>query len=469
MSSGLMIVHENENDLVQQLKETSDNTYNIALKSLSTQQTETTLSDSLAVKKDNVYLNQLKRAKLELEEENWEQAERIYNKILDEDVNHLEANLGMFMTKYRINDKKNIPYTAWSVKNEDVFQSVYFQRALKYADSVFESELFEYIIGKKYLQAQEIYQRCKEPEDFRKASLLFEALGEFADSDKMKIECTEKFMEGYYQKSIREIHKIKTEQDCKKIIRYLEKIIGYKDVDVLKSDLIIVQNYLLNISSLENSYYELPDVKKISDDIQYYKEKINDINKENDFSNLFNTKGGLIFMIIGILAFLSVHYFTFSDSFLYNLIIGILVIVEFFLFSSILCTFSDSLILFFLGGIGFSFISFKGFDVIINSLNLDYKKIMLIGFLSITISILIFIDNFCSSKKHDILKHKIIKYKENIHYEYKKFESIIESECDKIFNSAQSIEDRTIKNILEDKKSITKRLLKDFEQKQGVK
>ena len=273
ISSGLVIHQADDNASIEALRQTDTNDdYQVLSVSQNNVTLPSSVSNSIAASPQPKYYNIFRRAKMELEDENWDQAVRLFDKVLDEDADNVDANIGMFMAKHRIRERNMIPQAAWDAEKKklDLFSDSYFKRAVNNADSKQKIEFENYITGKKYLSAVEKMQRAKSEADFREVYILFYQLKDFADSEQKKDECELKRKDIIYNKIST---KIANENDENHLIEYKKKLLEIKehrDASKLinEIDYIIAKQKLSN-ARCENDYLFAADLFK---DLDNYKD-----------------------------------------------------------------------------------------------------------------------------------------------------------------------------------------------------
>lgn len=236
LSSGLVLNTQSDKDRLDELKEAGKKEETQTVKQLeTTSQTaantpipQPSVSTSSA---SSLLQSQMRRAKMELEDENWNQAERLYHDILNAEPKNAEANLGLFMASQKIREKEDIPEAAKNAMkdNRDIFQDKQFLRTRQYADERMKKELADYEKDRDYLIAVEKLHNAKTNEEYRNLSEVFGKLGNYKSAPEKKKACDSHWQKPLYDASVQAMKRAGDKEAFEEIINNFDKLGDYED------------------------------------------------------------------------------------------------------------------------------------------------------------------------------------------------------------------------------------------------
>lgn len=161
----------------------------------------------------------LKRAFMMLEDEEWEKANELLERVLDQNPECAEAYLGKLMIGFKVNKRENL-----ATLNKTFDDNNNYKKIMRYCDDDLCGEIkgyigaiIESINNKKYTSALGKMKQAKSSDEFSAASELFEEIKDYRDSDSLANECRKK--QEWYQEEARkkteEEEKIKQEKATK--------------------------------------------------------------------------------------------------------------------------------------------------------------------------------------------------------------------------------------------------------------
>lgn len=134
----------------------------------------------------------MRRAKLYLENGEWAEADKTYDKILDMDVENAEAHVGKLCAEYHVSDRMNLG----SCVESSMESHNNFRNAIRFGSSALKEELEGYAeSAKKYYLVSDaiaLMDRAKDENDYRKAAEMFSSLGDLRAAQKLRLECVQK-------------------------------------------------------------------------------------------------------------------------------------------------------------------------------------------------------------------------------------------------------------------------------------
>lgn len=236
LSSGLVLNTKSDKDRLKELKETGkkEETQKVKQFAAASQPAagssgpQPSVSTSSA---SSLLRSQMRRAKMELEDENWHQAERLYHDILNAEPKNAEANLGLFMASQKIREKESIPEAAKNAMkdNRDIFQDKQFLRTKQYADERLKKELADYEKYRDYLIAVEKLHNAKTNEEYRNLSEVFGKLGNYKSAPEKKKACDSHWQKPLYDASVQAMKRAGDKEAFEEIINNFDKLGDYED------------------------------------------------------------------------------------------------------------------------------------------------------------------------------------------------------------------------------------------------
>ena len=166
--------------------------------------------------------NLLKRGMICLEDKNWEEANRFFEQVLNENVEEPRAYIGKLLADCKVSSEEGLN----NIK-EDIGKNNFFEKAVRFADEELKNRLENYRIRGIYNKALSLASAGTN-DKYEQAILLFEKINGFKDSDKQIDICKNRIVENIYQSAIKEYEKNSIE-DIEKAIKIFESIIDHKN------------------------------------------------------------------------------------------------------------------------------------------------------------------------------------------------------------------------------------------------
>lgn len=140
------------------------------------------------------YASLLKRAYIMIEDSEWQKADELLERVLDQNPECAEAYLGKLMIDLKVNKRENL-----ATLNKLFEDNNNYQKIMRYCDDALRDEVNGYINAitetinnKKYTNALEQMKQAKTSNDFLIAAGLFEEIKDYRDSGSLAKECREK-------------------------------------------------------------------------------------------------------------------------------------------------------------------------------------------------------------------------------------------------------------------------------------
>ena len=145
------------------------------------------------------YASLLKRAYIMIEDSEWQKADELLERVLDQNPECAEAYLGKLMIDLKVNKRENLATLNTLFEDNNNYQKImrYCDDALRDEVSVYINAITETINNKKYTNALEQMKQAKTSNDFLIAAEFFEKIKDYRDSGSLANECWEK--KEYYQ------------------------------------------------------------------------------------------------------------------------------------------------------------------------------------------------------------------------------------------------------------------------------
>ena len=159
------------------------------------------------------YASLLKRAYIMIEDSEWQKADELLERVLDQNPECAEAYLGKLMTDLKVNKRENLAELNKTFEDNNNYQKImrYCDDALCDEMKSYTNSIIENIKGKKYTNALEQMKQAKTSNDFLIVAELFEEIKDYRDSGSLAKECREK--NEWYQG---EEYKLKQQCELKK-------------------------------------------------------------------------------------------------------------------------------------------------------------------------------------------------------------------------------------------------------------
>ena len=170
------------------------------------------------------YASLLKRAYIMIEDSEWQKADELLERVLDQNPECAEAYLGKLMIDLRVNKRENLA----TVNEPFIKYNNNYQKIMRYCDDALRDEVNGYINAitetinnKKYTNALEQMKQAKTSNDFLIAAEFFEEIKDYRDSGSLAKECWKK-KEHYQEEEEEELErqrmKEKEKQQKKKLL-----------------------------------------------------------------------------------------------------------------------------------------------------------------------------------------------------------------------------------------------------------
>ncbi len=187
--------------------------------------------------------NLLKRGMLCLEDEKWDEANKFFEQVLNENAEEIRAYIGELLAAYKVSSEDGMNYV-----REDIKENVLYSKIMRFGDSELKKRFENYRVNGVYNKA--VYLASAGTNDkYEQAIELFERISGFKDSDEQIEICKNGINENIYQSSMKEFEKDSI-PDVEKAITILEGIIDYKDSAEM---ITLCQNKIQNLKAKEEA------------------------------------------------------------------------------------------------------------------------------------------------------------------------------------------------------------------------
>ena len=169
------------------------------------------------------YASLLKRAYIMIEDSEWQKADELLERVLDQNPECAEAYLGKLMIDLKVNKRENLATLDKLFEDNNNYQKI-----MRYCDDALRDEVNGYINAitetrnnKKYTNALEQMKQAKTSNDFLIAAGLFDEIKDYRDSGSLAKECwknKEHYQEEEEEELERQRMKEKEKQQKKKIL-----------------------------------------------------------------------------------------------------------------------------------------------------------------------------------------------------------------------------------------------------------
>lgn len=169
------------------------------------------------------YASLLKRAYIMIEDSEWQKADELLERVLDQNPECAEAYLGKLMIDLKVNKRENLATLNKLFEDNNNYQKImrYCDDALRDEVNGYTNAITETINNKKYTNALEQMKQAKTSNDFLIAAGLFDEIKDYRDSGSLAKECWKK-KEHYQEEEEEELErqrmKEKEKQQKKKLL-----------------------------------------------------------------------------------------------------------------------------------------------------------------------------------------------------------------------------------------------------------
>ena len=172
--------------------------------------------------------NLLKRGYLSLENQKWEDANKFFEQILDENVEESRAYIGKFLAELHLTKEKGLEdYHGLIEKSEN------YRMIIRFGDSEKSKQITECVNRANYNYGVHRMKNARKDADYIEAEEIFHELGNYADSKEKEKECGILKLEYHnkcdYQYAVNSMKKAKTDIDYRKAKALFQKIIDYSN------------------------------------------------------------------------------------------------------------------------------------------------------------------------------------------------------------------------------------------------
>lgn len=182
------------------------------------------------------YASLLKRAYIMIEDSEWQKADELLERVLDQNPECAEAYLGKLMIDLKVNKRENLATLDKLFEDNNNYQKImrYCDDALRDEVNGYINAITETINNKKYTNALEQMKQAKTSNDFLIAAGLFEEIKDYRDSGSLAKECREK-KEHYQEEEIKNREYLKCKdiyEDAKDTKFYINQAVNNLEVAI---------------------------------------------------------------------------------------------------------------------------------------------------------------------------------------------------------------------------------------------
>ena len=185
--------------------------------------------------------NLLKRGYLSLEDGKWDDAQRFFDEVLNENVEEYRAYIGLLCMEYGISDESKLADVQFNIgRNKTLYgsgfktdneaigfiASDYYKKACRFGGAEIERRLYGYYLQGNYNRAVSMMNNATSVAQVSEIQKLFSELGDYMDSSEKIQECEELKLKIRYNDAVRALNNAHTENEC----------IGARNVFVSLSD-----------------------------------------------------------------------------------------------------------------------------------------------------------------------------------------------------------------------------------------
>ncbi|MGN0687867.1 MAG: TIR domain-containing protein [Oscillospiraceae bacterium] len=134
--------------------------------------------------------NLLKRGMLALEDGKWEEANRFFEKVLDENVEEPRAYFGKMLCSYKAKNEEELVNSALA-DDELLPENEYYIKAYRFSNDDYKAHLADLSNRSVFSAGMKLFNSAKTEEDFTKAKLLFDRIPDNSSAKEKSDECQE--------------------------------------------------------------------------------------------------------------------------------------------------------------------------------------------------------------------------------------------------------------------------------------
>lgn len=183
---------------------------------------------TVSVRKNDYHENStsslLKRAYIFLEDSNWKDADKYFERVLDASPECAEAYLGKLLVELKITKEQSLPLVS-----SDFSQLYNYKKAYRFADDKLKKQLQEYKNNSVYNRASSIMKSTSTADGFMNAKALFDSLDDYSDARAQSLTCHDKALETTYRNAMNVYNNSTSVKDYEKAAEIFEKVGTYSD------------------------------------------------------------------------------------------------------------------------------------------------------------------------------------------------------------------------------------------------
>lgn len=183
---------------------------------------------TVSVRKNDYHENStsslLKRAYIFLEDSNWKDADKYFERVLDASPECAEAYLGKLLVELKITKEQSLPLVS-----SDFSQLYNYKKAYRFADDKLKQQLQEYKNKSVYNRAASIMKSTSTADGFMNAKALFDSLDDYSDARAQSLTCHDKALETTYRNAMNVYNNSTSVKDYEKAAEIFEKVGTYSD------------------------------------------------------------------------------------------------------------------------------------------------------------------------------------------------------------------------------------------------
>ena len=183
---------------------------------------------TVSVRKNDYHENStsslLKRAYIFLEDSNWKDADKYFERVLDASPECAEAYLGKLLVELKITKEQSL-----TLVSGDFSQLYNYKKAYRFADDKLKKQLQEYKNKSVYNRAASIMKSASTADGFMNAKAIFDSLDDYSDARAQSLTCHDKALETTYRNAMNVYNNSTSVKDYEKAAEIFEKVGTYSD------------------------------------------------------------------------------------------------------------------------------------------------------------------------------------------------------------------------------------------------
>lgn len=214
--------------------------------------------------------NLLKRGMLSLEDKKWDEADRFFEQVLNENVEEPRAYLGKMLCSLNVTSEENLIESA-SIDIKPLTSNDFYRKAFRFANDEYKSHLIELNNEFVFSSGMKMLNSSKTENDYLTAKAIFDQISDYQKAKEKSDECQQLANESAYSNAMQYLNSAKTENYFLLAKEIFDRIPNYKNSKEKAIECIE--------KAYDCVYYEAEKILSESEDISQLSSAKNKFNK----------------------------------------------------------------------------------------------------------------------------------------------------------------------------------------------